>query len=758
MQNIDRSTRAQDQCGTIPFEQFLKVLVANPHLVIRNAFQVLHDMVKYYVGEGVDEYPDDPESIGFVSYDCSRLFVDGSDHPFLADRPFANRLIKLVEAFRRSAQQNKIYIFEGPHGCGKSTFLNNLVMKLEEYANTKNGLRFETVWRLNWKTLGKSSEGATLSLLENLLQMEEKKRDFPLESVRAHTHRGSDHDFVEVPCPSHDNPLLLIPKAYRREFFDDLLENDEFKWRLFTEKEYEWVFKDSACTICSSLYNSVLKRVHRPLEVFNTIFARPYKFNRRLGQGITVFNPGDESPKQNHRTNTMLQNRINHIFGDSDQVKYTYSSYANTNNGVYALMDIKSHNKERLIELHNIVSEGLHKVGDVEENVNSIFIALMNPEDKDHIKDLHSFSDRIEYINIPYVLDVNTEVEIYRNVFGKHLDKSFLPRILENFARVIISSRLNLRSEALLEWIGDPQKYRLYCDENLQLLKMEIYSGVIPDWLSEEDRRNFTAKRRRRIIGESEREGANGFSGRDSIKIFNEFFSTYAKENKLINMSFLSTYFSKIRKDLSESIPRGFLDSVLRMYNYTVLQEVKEALYYYNEERISRDIQNYLFSINFEPGSIETCHFTGEKIEITEGYLNIIENRLLGERANKIKRITFRKDTQKEYTSATLPQEIMLQSKSIKDTDLYQALFERYVYNLKEKALDPFLKNENFRRAIKDYNKPTFKTYDKRIRTEVKFLIDNLCNKFGYTQQGAKEVCIYVIDHDLANKFDLTDS
>ena len=43
-------------------------------------------------------------------------------------------------------------------------------------------------------------------------------------------------DFVEVPCPSHDNPMLMIPKEHRRTFFDDLFDNDEFKWNLFTEQ------------------------------------------------------------------------------------------------------------------------------------------------------------------------------------------------------------------------------------------------------------------------------------------------------------------------------------------------------------------------------------------------------------------------------------------------------------------------------------------------------------------------------------------
>ena len=87
MHYIDSSMRNRDQCDTISFEEFLKLVVKKPSAVIRNAFQVFHDMIKYYVGEGVDEYPDDPESIGFVYYNCMKLFIEGSDHPFLLTDP-----------------------------------------------------------------------------------------------------------------------------------------------------------------------------------------------------------------------------------------------------------------------------------------------------------------------------------------------------------------------------------------------------------------------------------------------------------------------------------------------------------------------------------------------------------------------------------------------------------------------------------------------------------------------------------------------
>jgi len=767
MHNLNQHMSGMEQRAAIPFEEFLNEIVAGPTVVIRNVFQAFHDMIKAYVGEGLDEYSDDPESIHYVNYDCSKLFVAGSDHPFFADRLFANRLISLVEAWKRGTQQNKIYLFKGPPGCGKSTFLNNLLMKFEEYANTDAGLRYEAVWRFDRKILGGLRDFETHPVLERLSQLLDgplTDRPDPGASAGSDTSlQGAEaymaanylpDDFIEVPCPSHDNPMLMIPKQHRREFLDDLFKNNEFKWQLSTEKEYDWVFRDKPCTICSSLYEALLSRLQSPQRVFDMLYARPYRFNRRLGEGISVFNPGDKPLRQNIMSNAILQRRINSLLTDSNQVKYIFSQYAKTNNGIYALMDVKSHNTERLIELHNIISEGVHKVEDIEENVNSLLLAVMNPEDEKNIQGFQSFLDRVEYINIPYVMDLATEVEIYRHIFGKHIDERFLPRVLHNFARVIIASRLNAKSEAMLEWIGDPNKYRLYCDENLQLLKMEIYTGYIPAWLKDEDRKRLTAKRRRNIIAESETEGEHGISGRDSIKIFNQFFSAYAKEDKLINMSDLCKFFTKIHKDVKDLIPTGFLDSLLRMYDYTILQEVKESLYYYNEEQISRDIQNYLFAINFEIGAVETCTYTGQKLEINEEFLAAIERRLLGVKADSSQRAAFRKASQKEYTTRSLPQEIMVDGLPITASKIYQSMHDRYVYNLKEKVLDPFLENENFRRAIKDYNEEDFKTYDKRIRDDVSYLINNLCEKYRYLEQGAKEVCMYVIDSDLAKKFE----
>ncbi len=750
---LEKSIQDYQRLHPVSFEMFLNILKDRPSQILRNIFQSFHDMVKAHVDEYKDPVTGEQDNLAFTHYDCTRLFVEGSDNPYFPDMLFANRFMKQMEYLRHGAQQNRIYIFYGPHGCGKSTFLNNLLKKFESYANTDEGLRYEIVWRLNIKKLHDQDHSLSLSAFERLIQYVEKENEASGNKPEELSLAIHERDYIEVPCLAHDNPFLVIPKEQRRGVLDELIKNDQFKWQLFTEKEYEWVFTEETCTVCSSIYNALLERLQHPKEVFKMLYARPYYINRRIGNGISVFNPGDKPSKQNIISNQMLQNRINTLFQDSNLIHYTYSNFAKINNGIYALMDIKSHNIERLVELHNIISEGVHKVENMEERVDSLFLALMNPEDKKNIRDFPSFTDRIRYIDIPYVLDWKTEKKIYIDIFGRHIEGSFLPMVLDNFARIIVCTRIGKRSAALEEWIDKPDKYKNFCDDKLMLLKMEVFSGNIPKWLDDEDLRRLDQKMLSKIIAESESYGKEGLSGRDSIKIFDEFYSKYAREDRLINMPDLCTFFKKRDTQSGKLLPEGFLSSLLRMYDYSVLQQVKESLYYYNEDQIARDIKNYISAVTNELDSIVNCIFTKEELHVTEAFLESIENRLLSENLNKARRQEIRHDVLKEYTTRTLTHEIMIQGKDIVDTRLFESLYQRYVHNLKKKVLEPFIDNENFRNAIKDFDTEKFRTHDKRIKKDVKFLIDNLSAKFGYTSQGANEVCIYMIDNGLANKF-----
>ena len=715
LESLKASIEGKDKRIILGFEDFLKITQENPRKVIRNIFQLFSDMIEDYVGKGEDEYPDDPESIGFVKYDCSKVFEIGSDNPYFADRLFANRFIRQAKLLKQGSQQNRIYVYEGPHGCGKSTFLNNLLRTFDEHTDTEEGRVFEICWEI-----------------------------------------GSGGDKATIPCPSHDHPLLLIPKNYRADFLDKILSSEkltEFKYSLSHGKEYEWLFKGEVCTICKSLLAAFLDKLGSFDKVLKLVKVRHYKFDRRLGEGISVFNPGDRPMKGLYLMDKQIQDKLDKFFG-ANLVKYVFSPLARTNNGIYVLMDIKSHNRERLLDLHNVISEGVHKVnGAIEENISSLFLALMNPEDKESIKGVkaESFQGRIQYSKISYVLDVPTEVKIYRSIFGDQINLFFLPEVLENFARIIISSRMNLECVPLKEWISDIKKYKKYCDESGLLLRMELYGGVIPSWLSEEDKKKLIAPIRRKLIAEGELEGEKGFDGRDSVKLFGDFLNRYGGKPNLINMGNVSDYFKHRigRNQRNEKIPKNFINSVVGWYDYTVLSQVKESLYFYNKQQISDDVLNYLGAVNYDLGSRIKCEWTGQELEVTAEFLKKTGANFIGKEMNDKEAVDFARGIQKRYVEIVAQE----QSKEITKTELYQDLFSSYIRNLKEKTFKPFLKNDNFKEAVKSFGTEEFETFDTRLKEHVAHMIKKLAERFGYTEQGAKEICLYVVDQKLVEKF-----
>jgi predicted Ser/Thr protein kinase len=658
--------------------------------------------------------------------------------------------MELADSFNKGASVNNIILFEGPPGSGKSTFLNNLLFKLEEYAKTEEGTTYKVYWKLDIKKLGgfrkfesKQPEAAEFAMR---LSAADGMAYTPKDQAFAYTEK-----YLEFSSPTHDHPILMIPKAHRQQFLDELIPDEEFKERLFTEKQYEWVMKDNPSNISYSIFKALLDETGDPMEVYNMIHARKNYFSRQLGEGISVFNPGDAMITR-PINNPMLQHLISLLF-KNDDVNFVFSYLAKTNNGVLALMDIKEYNVERLRSYHSLISDGIHKVGLAEEHIKTLFLGLANPGDTKAFDDIPSFNDRIINVSIPYILDYNTEVSIYKNKFGEKIEQMFLPDVLIYFAKIIISTRLEINSPEMAQWIKAPERYKKYIDKDLLLLKMDIYTGRIPSWLTEEDIKAFDKKIRKKILVATKREGKNGISGRQALIIFNELISLYSEDKKLITMEMVIEFMSKLVQKQKAEIPEGFLESLERLYEYNILQQVKESIYHYNEDQIARDIQNYIFAINFDMGETRKNPDTGDVLEITEDYFKNFEALFLGTTSDSNQRRNFRTDIHNQYVTETLTKEIRIEGKKITQTTLFRNIFERYQRNLKENALAPYMDNDNFRMAIIDFKTQQFNTYDYRTKRDVEQLITNLVKKFHYNTEGAKQVSLYVFDKRIYNRF-----
>ena len=115
-------------------------------------------------------------------------------------------------------------------------------------------------------------------------------------------------------------------------------------------------------------------------------------------------------------------------------------------------------------------------------------------------------------------------------------------------------------------------------------------------------------------------------------------------------MDMLQDFFEENEK-LNEMVPGSFIDSLVDMYDYNVLQELKESIYYYSEKQISRDILNYLFASTLNPELPKNQSIPDDIIEITEDYFKNFEALFLGTLSTSIERQTFRKDIHNEYVT-----------------------------------------------------------------------------------------------------------
>ena len=130
-----------------------------------------------------------------------------------------------------------------------------------------------------------------------------------------------------------------------------------------------------------------------------------------------------------------------------------------------------------------------------------------------------------------------------------------------------------------------------------------------------------------------------------------------------------------------------------------------------------------------------------------------MEWRLLGSDAGDSKRISFRNCVWTEVQCRTKSDKITIQQSAIEQTRLYKALYERYEYYSRENVLAPILENQTFINAITDYGEENFKQYDKWIRDNVSYLINNLTNTYRYTEGTAKAIAKYILEYKLAQNW-----
>ena len=60
---------------TLRLDSFLNEMAPSGHLILRNIYQLFHDMIHFYAQEVKKELVFDAETIGFLNYNLDRIFI-----------------------------------------------------------------------------------------------------------------------------------------------------------------------------------------------------------------------------------------------------------------------------------------------------------------------------------------------------------------------------------------------------------------------------------------------------------------------------------------------------------------------------------------------------------------------------------------------------------------------------------------------------------------------------------------------------------
>jgi serine protein kinase len=431
------------------FEDYLSIVKQRPE-VTRNAFQRLYDMV---VSFGEEEYIDNKKRL--TRYPFFEDPIDGGkDAIFGLDIPLMRLMHVLHAAAQGYGPEKRIILLHGPVGSAKSTIARLLKKGLEHYSRTPEGALYTYEW-------------------VNL----------------AGTGLAGDED--RMPCPMHDEPLRLIPVAWRERAIRELaLGNDRHRVRVMGELN----------PACRFIFQNLLERYQGDWGkvIRNHIRVKRLVLSEQDRVGIGTFQPKDEK----NQDSTELTGDINYrkiaLYGsDSDPRAFNFDGEFNiANRGIIEFVEVLKLDVAFLYDLLGATQE--HKIKPkkfAQTDIDEVIIGHTNEAEYKKLLNnefMEALRDRTIKIDIPYITKVNEEVKIYRKDFsaerlrGKHI----APHTLEVAAMWAVLTRLE-----------EPKKHQLSL-----LQKMKLYDGkILP---------GYTQDNVKELRKEAKREGLDGMSPR----------------------------------------------------------------------------------------------------------------------------------------------------------------------------------------------------------------------------------------------------
>jgi len=426
------------------FADYVQLVKDNP-AVTRTAFQRVYDMILSY---GREEYEDNKKSLVHYPFFDDPI-ENGRDGVFGLDLP----LMRMVNLFKAAAEgygvNKRIILLHGPVGCAKSTIVRLLKKGIEHYSRTKEGAAYTFKWVLP----------------------------------------GPDGAPEEHACPMNEEPLHLIPLAWRKQITSELLGDQAARMRI----------EGDLCPHCRWYYRFLMEQHGGDWsKLIEHVRVRRLIFSEQDRVGIGTFQPKDEKNQDSTElTGDLNYRKIAEYGSDSDPRAFNFDGELNVaNRGIIEFIEMLKLDVAFLYDLLGASQE--HKIKPkkfAQTDIDEVILGHTNEPEYRKLQNneyMEALRDRTLKVDVPYITRLSHELRIYEKDFNGEsvTSKHIAPHTLEVAAMWAILTRLE-----------EPKKH------NLSLLqKLKLYDGkTLP---------GYTQDNVKELRKETEREGMEGISPR----------------------------------------------------------------------------------------------------------------------------------------------------------------------------------------------------------------------------------------------------
>ncbi|VTS04938.1 PrkA family serine protein kinase [Tuwongella immobilis] len=546
------------------FEDYLNIVVQQPQ-VTRTAHQRLYDMI---LSHGTEEVYENKEKI--VHY---RFFTEFGaklgESVYGLDRP----LMQLVNAFKSAAfgygTERRVLLLHGPVGSSKSTIARLLKRGLEQYTRTDAGMLFTFAWK------------------------------------------GDDGGWI--PCPMHQEPLLLVPKELRPALLAQLNAQKPDSY------PYEIQIKGDLNPYCRHLFNERMQRYQGDWQrVLQDVKVVRMVMSEQDRIGIGTFQPKDEKNQDSTElTGDINYRKIAEYGTDSDPRAFNFDGELNiANRGIIEFIEVLKLDVAFLYDLLGASQE--HKIKPkkfAQTDIDEVILGHTNEPEYRRLQNnefMEALRDRTVKIDIPYVTRLRDEIRIYEKDFnsarvrGKHI----APHTIEIAAMWAVLTRLSQPKHANLTLL---QKLKLYngktlsgfTEDNVMELKREAAQegmiGISPRYIQD--------KISNALVAHPEEDNINPFM------VMHELESGLRHHTLISDESQLQRY-------------RELLSIVREEYEDIVKNEVQRAIAA-DEDALARLCSNYIDNVKaYTQREKVRDRYTGNYQEPDERLMRSIEEKI----------------------------------------------------------------------------------------------------------------------------------